>query len=72
MEFEIWNEGYACTGNSGIAQFLGLEEGKNFSEACKKALIRNGWDMSYYDEECNQYWGCRFFDNEFEARKSFG
>lgn len=72
MKFEVWIEGYACTGNSGTAEFLSIEEADSFSEACKKALIRNGWDMSYYDEERNQYWGCRFFDNEIEARKSFG
>jgi hypothetical protein len=72
MKFEVWNEGYACTGNSGTAQFLGTEEADSFQEACKKALIRNGWNMSYYDEENNRYWGCWFFDNEVDARKSFG
>ena len=57
-------------------------EGISFQQACVKALNELNWDMlytgaqgcgsSYYDIGNNSYWGCRFFDNEVDARKSFG
>lgn len=78
-KYEIWNEGYTATGESGGAQQLTREngdnlfEGETFKEACKNALIELDWDMDrYYDEERNTFWACRFFDNETDARKSFG
>jgi hypothetical protein len=70
--FEVWNEGYAATGQQEKAQCLGTFEAETFQEACKNALIELKWDMSYYDEEDNSFWACRFFDNEKDARKSFG
>ena len=71
-KFEIWNEGYSCTGQSVGAQFLGTYEGETFRDATIAALIDKKWNMSYYDEERNTFWGCRFFDNESSARASFG
>lgn len=75
---QVWNEGYATSGESGTAQILTREngnslwEGNTFQEACENALITLNWDMRYYDKQRNTYWGCRFFDNEAQARKSFG
>ena len=77
-QFEVWNEGYAATGGSSPAHRLNKEgedtlwEGRTFQEACENALLTLKWDMSYYNKEKNHYWGCRFFDNEASARKSFG
>lgn len=34
-EFEIWAEGYAATGESGIAQKIGVSKGKSFNDAVK-------------------------------------
>lgn len=77
-KYEVWNEGFATSGESGNAQRLTIEgedtlwEGETFIDACKNALKTLGWDMSYYDEKGNRYWGCDFYDNETDARKFFG
>lgn len=57
-------------------------EGISFQQATVKALNELHWQMlyeggqgcgtCYYDREINTYYGCRFFDNEQDARKSFG
>jgi hypothetical protein len=78
MKSQVWIEGYAATGEHGGAQQLVTPDGKTewegetFKEVVKNALKELEWSMGYYDEEKNTYWGCRFFDNEIEARKSFG
>ena len=73
--FNLWIEGYACTGDSSPAHFLGTFEAVSFSEACDKwveTLSENG--KKYYNRNggiaC--FWGCRIYDNETDARKSFG
>lgn len=70
--FDVWSEGYSATGGSAQAFYLGSYPAKTFNEACFKALMTKKWDMSFYDMKRNTYWGCRFFDNEADARKSFG
>jgi len=67
----LWIEGFAATGQSGVAQCLGTYPG-TLHDAIKawvaKDLIREesmNWDRM-------TFWGCRFFDNELDARKSFG
>jgi hypothetical protein len=71
--FEVWNEGYAATGEHGTAQYLGRFEAENFQKACMRAMKELDWDINtYYDVVKNSFWGCRFFDNEVDARKSFG
>ena len=72
MTYNVWMEGYAATGEYACATYLGNYTGKNFKEACIKALKRNKYDMSYYNEHANIYWGCRLFPNEADARRSFG
>jgi len=70
--FSVWSEGYAATGESSPAEFLGVFEGKNFKDACYNALVKLEWDLSYYNSKSNSYWACRFYDNEIDARKNFG
>lgn len=70
--YEVWMEGYAATGEHGTAQHLGNTTAASFKEACKLVVENKNWDMSYYNPERNTYWGCRFFDNGEDARKSFG
>lgn len=78
--WEVWVEGYAATEESGKAMRLTrknedtLWEGDTFSEACREAMRCLNYDMSdhLYNAERNTYWACRFYDNEVEARKSFG
>ncbi len=57
-------------------------EGVTFQQAVVHCLNELKWLMlysglqgcgsSYYDSQKNTYWGCRFFDNEIDARKYFG
>lgn len=72
-KYQVWKEGFSCTGNDATAQMCGVFEGESFEEAV----------LAYYnslDREAQSYWtlqdltcyGCRFFDNEADARKSFG
>ena len=71
--WDVWLEGYAATGEHGTAQCLQREVvADTFPEACRLALGNKGWDMSYYTASNNTYWGCHFFDNGEDARKSFG
>jgi hypothetical protein len=77
-EFEVWIEGYAATGEHGEAQRLNLTgqqtmwKGNDFKCACLNAIMSLDWELKYYDGIRNTYWACRFFDNEVDARKSFG
>lgn len=66
--YTIWAEGYAATGQSGTAQVMGQATGKTFKEACDKLFAGD----KLYNPNTLRYWGCNLFDNETEARKSFG
>lgn len=80
-KYNIWIEGYLATGMEGIparAQELASNiEANSFLEAVKKwyssepdASYRYG-DLTIRDDIASIY-GCRLFDNEKDARKSFG
>jgi hypothetical protein len=57
-------------------------KGITFQQAVVRALNELKWQMlyegsqgcgdSYYDRKTNSYWACKFYDNEIDARKSFG
>ena len=72
-EFDIWVEGYAATGEHSPARFLGKARGYNFRSACIAYIDsldehkRKDWN-----EDRTAIWGCRLFDNEAAARKSYG
>ena len=68
LEFEIWSEGFNITGNSGKATLHGTIEAKNFKDSCNK-FFKNA---DSYDPEDLTYWGCRLYDNETDARRTFG
>ncbi len=68
MKFDVWEEGYVITGNSANASFNCTVEGDSFKEACMERYRED----ETYDPERNTRWGCRLFDNEVDARKSFG
>lgn len=73
-KFEVWSEGYAATGESGDAVFHGNFEGETFRDAVIsfKNSLTNPHSISCIDIDRMTFWGCRFFDNEIDARKSFG
>jgi hypothetical protein len=76
-EWEIWSEGYLATGMEGIpetAQLMGKFVANSFKEACDKwaATLTDPYSKSCYDGERLMFWACGLFDNEADARKSFG
>jgi hypothetical protein len=71
MKYEVWSEGYLCTGMDGVpsrARIHGCVKAKSFREACDKVFH----DEQYYDSKRLTWWGCRLFDNAKDARKRFG
>ncbi|MCU4630532.1 hypothetical protein KTJ53_12700 [Acinetobacter variabilis] len=73
MIFQVWLEGHEATGSKTKAVLLGDYEAESFSEAIKEACLKNKMDSRYLSLDAEpSYWGCRFFDNENDARKTFG
>ncbi len=85
--FDVWMQGYAATGEHGVAHLWGTTEARSFKEACHKVAMekqllamskaeRGEIDLTEgyweYDPHKLTWWGCRLFDNEVDARKSFG
>ncbi|QDP56443.1 MAG: hypothetical protein Tp152SUR00d2C52646391_39 [Prokaryotic dsDNA virus sp.] len=70
-QFNVWMEGYNITGNTDTAKFLGSATALNFGKACD-AVMKDSDMRSLYDSKKLTVWGCRLFDNEADARKSFG
>lgn len=64
--YEVWTEGYIATGQRGYAQYHGCAEAESFEEACKIVL------GDRLDKDRLSVWGCRCFENEKDASKSFG
>ncbi len=70
-KYEVWMEGFHVSGNWSQAQFKGRFLGNTFTDAC----LRWGRTLPTSDQRFlsgNVFWGCRLFDNEKDARKSFG
>lgn len=70
--YEIWSEGYIATGEHGTATFHGRFEGETFKDAVVNWTKKYSDAQQYVSLENMTYWGCRLFDNESDARKSFG
>lgn len=74
MKYQIWMEGFLCTGMEGTpepARYLGEVEANSWQEACDIQGRSMGLGLDYNSEQ-RSWWGCRFFDNEQDARKTFG
>lgn len=70
--YNIWSEGFIATGQHGTAHFHGQFEGNSFAEAIKNWIKSDKSAQQYVDLNTMTYWGCRLFDNESDARKTFG
>lgn len=68
--WEIWMEGYACTGHESGAELVGTAEGETFRDAVFAHYAAN--PNPDFNSGQLTVWGCRLFDNEAAARKSFG
>ena len=71
-EFDIWVEGYRATGESQTAQYFGKQKGFSLADACRRYAESHPSDASFWNKDFTAYWACRVFDNEADARKSFG
>jgi len=74
-QFEVWKEGYRATGESCGASYCGRYEAETFKEAVYRYIeTLEEKERSYFsDNEYGlRYWGCKFYDNEEDARKKFG
>lgn len=63
--------GYLCTGMGGKpekAKLVATVEAGSFQEACDKHF---GNDANY-NRKILTYWGCGLYDNEEDARETFG
>jgi hypothetical protein len=72
-KFDLWTEGYSATGQRGSATFHGEFEGENLKEAVaefQKTLTP--YEQRLINLDHLTFWGCRFFSNESDARRSFG
>lgn len=74
MKYNLWSEGYRTNGESAGASYRGEWEGETLRDAV--ILFRDSISdkelKETIDTERLTLWGCRFFDNETEARKAFG
>lgn len=70
--FEIWSEGYQCTGEHAGAMLHGTMTAMTFAEACIALAQVDKAFRDNFNADNLSFWGCRLFDNEKDARKSFG
>lgn len=70
-EYEVWSEGYMATGEHGKAHLYGKVKAINFHTACT-TLLGKKLDQNRDGSAKLSVWGCRLFDNEADARASFG
>lgn len=74
-QYSLWLSGFIATGNSARASYEGEFEGISFDDACDN-WAKTAVEPEYYtpgtDKHRPKYWACKFFDNERDARKSFG
>jgi hypothetical protein len=74
-EYQIWAEGYSCTGNESGATLLATVEADSFVEAVRAWVAEDPCRSKLYLEVANgplTYWGCALFDNEHDSRITFG
>lgn len=73
-QYEIWSEGFGDSRERHEAFFLGCGEGATFHEACINFMNtdKEHKELRYFNVKDLTFWGCRLFDNEADARRSFG
>jgi hypothetical protein len=70
--YQVWVEGYRATGDQQCAQMLGEYEAESFKAAVRKAAAAKNATLDVDEGGSLSWWGCRFYDNETDARRSFG
>lgn len=79
--YQVWCEGWACYPGDGVnpAMLIGTAVADCFASAVRHFDALGKFEYSgdpsillQNDDESFVFWGCQLFDNEEEARKSFG
>ncbi len=72
--WDVWIEGFVVNGSREPAKYLGQTEALSFRDAAEHVLQRCGFIINppIFDRQRLTYYGCRLFDNEADARASFG
>jgi len=72
--WEVWTEGYRDTGKQESAVYHGRYCGVTFEDALVR--FKDSLDSKKTRRLVNirkgTFWGCRFFNNEIDAREAFG
>jgi len=67
-KFEIWSEGFIATGEQATATYHGTIMANSFKEACRYMFYKR----TDFDSKRLTLWGCRLYDNEMNARRTYG
>ena len=71
-KIELWMEGFATNGERSDANKIGEYIAESFDDAIKQYMLENpNVKIDKYGTHYSN-WGMRIFDNEVDARKSFG
>lgn len=72
--FEVWIEGYSDHGITAGAKLMGNITANTLEEAVELLWERDSIKTPYEKNSDGTYrcWGCRLYDNEIDARKSYG
>jgi hypothetical protein len=69
---DVWVEGYQVQGNASTARLLSSVIATNLEIAVEKLKAHGNCHGIEGKVGKPNIWGCRLFDNELDARKSFG
>ena len=69
-EYHIWCEGFSISGAYAKAEYIGCELGVSFSDAVRAYFAK--YSNRDFNSENLTVFGCRLFQSEEDARKSFG
>lgn len=72
QKIQIWSEGFSVTGQQSGAILLWEGLAKDFEDAVSKYREANPTSEIRTADNGYYIWGCELFDNEQDARKSFG
>lgn len=73
-KWQVWSEGFKDMGGQQPAAFHGEFEAETFKGAVKafRNSLTDEYSIKCIDIDRLTFWGCRFYDNECDARKNFG
>lgn len=72
-QITLWMEGFHVMEGSAQAQYCGCYQADTLEEAVKLWVAENPRERTGLTNlNSLTYWGCRFFDNEKDARATFG